>query len=124
MVADQERLREVNTKIRAITDRNQQYLAHADVSRAIASVPGSASVALAHPLFDANLTPASLRASLPTSFSMLTDTAVRIRYNDNFVVHELQKLDVFFSNLVDRKMAGWGTDGAASMDLEGRGHFK
>ncbi|WP_174302242.1 hypothetical protein [Sphingobium xenophagum] len=89
----------MDTKIRAITDSNQQYLAHADVSRAIASVPGSASVALAHPLFDANLIPASLRAYLPTSFSMLTDPAVRSRYNENFVVHEMQKFDGFFSNL-------------------------
>src|SRR3546814_383283 len=59
----------------------------------------SASVALAHPLFDANLIPASLRAYLPTSFSMLTDPAVRSRYNENFVVHEMQKFDGFFSNL-------------------------
>src|SRR3546814_11165414 len=65
----------------------------------MASVPGSASVALAHPLFDANLIPASLRAYLPTSFSMLTDPAVRSRYNENFVVHEMQKFDGFFSNL-------------------------
>ncbi len=97
--SDKERLREVDTKIRAITDSNQQYLAHADVSRAIASVPGSASVALAHPLFDANLIPASLREYLPTSFAMLTDPAVRSRYNESFVVHEMQKFDGFFSNL-------------------------
>src|SRR3546814_3103562 len=76
--SDKERLREVDTKIRAITDSNQQYLAHADVSRAIASVPGSASVALAHPLFDANLIPASLRAYLPTSFSMLDRKSTRL----------------------------------------------
>src|SRR3546814_6693230 len=96
--SDKERLREVDTKIRAITDSNQQYLAHADVSRAIASVPGSASVALDHPLFDANLIPASLSAYLPTSFSMLSDPAVRRRYNENFTVHEMQQLDGFFSN--------------------------
>ena len=57
-----ERLREVDSKIRAITDSNRQYLAHADVSRAIASVPGNASLALAHPLFDAALIPDALRA--------------------------------------------------------------
>src|SRR3546814_725435 len=38
-------------------------------------------------------------AYLPTSFSMLTDPAVRSRYNENFVVHEMQKFDGFFSNL-------------------------
>lgn len=97
--SDKERLREVDTKIRVITDSNRQYLAHADVSRAIASVPGSASLALAHPLFDAVLIPDALRAYLPTSFSMLTDPSVRSRYNENFVVHEMQKFDAFFSNL-------------------------
>src|SRR3546814_3571411 len=33
--SDRERLREVDTHIRAITDSNHQYLAHADDSRAI-----------------------------------------------------------------------------------------
>lgn len=97
--SNKKRLREVDTKIRAITDSNRQYLAHADVSRAIASVPGSASLALAHPLFDPTLIPDSLRAYLPTSFSMLTDPSVRSRYNENFVVHEMEKFDGFFSNL-------------------------
>lgn len=97
--SDKERLREVENKIRAITDGNRQYLAHADVSRAIASVPGNASLALAHPLFDAALIPSELRAYLPTSFEMLTDPAIRSRYNENFVVHELQKFEEFFADL-------------------------
>lgn len=59
--SDKERLREVDSKIRAMTDSNRQYLAHADVGRAIASVPGNASLALAHPLFDASLIPDTLR---------------------------------------------------------------
>lgn len=61
IASDKERLLEVDTKIRALTDSNQQYLAHGDVSRAIASVPGDASLALAHPMFDAKLIPARLR---------------------------------------------------------------
>lgn len=36
--SDKEHLREVDRKIRAITDSNRQYLANADVSRAIAGV--------------------------------------------------------------------------------------
>lgn len=99
IASDKERLLEVDTKIRALTDSNQQYLAHGDVSRAIASVPGDASLALAHPMFDAKLIPARLRDYLPTSFSMITDPGVRRRYNESFVVHELQKFDGFFSNL-------------------------
>lgn len=97
--SDKERLREVDSKIRAITDSNRQYLAHADVSRAIASVPGKASLALAHPLFDAALIPGTLRGYLPTSFAMLTDPAVRSRYNESFVVHEMQKFEKFFADL-------------------------
>src|SRR3546814_20980999 len=89
--SDKERLREVDTKIRAITDSNQQYLAHADVSRAIASVPGSASVPLPHPLFDPTLIPASLSAYLPPSFSLLPDPPVPPHYNKTFVVHTLHK---------------------------------
>ena len=97
--SDKERLREVDSKIRAITDSNRQYLAHADVSRAIASVPGKASLALAHPLFDAALIPGTLRGYLPTSFAMLTDPGVRSRYNESFVVHEMQKFEKFFADL-------------------------
>src|SRR3546814_16034886 len=56
--SDTERLREVDTKIRAITDTNQKYVAHDAVRRALASVHRRAAVALAHPPFDANLIPA------------------------------------------------------------------
>lgn len=97
--SDKERLRDVGAKIRAITDNNRQYLAHADVSRAIASVPGNASLALSHPLFDSALMPESLRSYLPTSFSILTDPTVRKKYNENFVLRELQQFAQFFDDL-------------------------
>lgn len=97
--ANKDQLLEVDAKIRAITESNRQYLAHADISRAIASVPGSASVALAHPLFDAGLIAEALKAYLPPSFSMLTDPNVRKRYNEVFVLHEMQKFEGFFSDL-------------------------
>ena len=97
--ADKERLREVDSKISSITEGNSQYLAHADITRAIASVHGDASAALAHPLFDITLIPGSLKAYLPTSFSMLTDPSVRGRYNNDFVVLEMQRFDDFFSDI-------------------------
>jgi len=97
--AGKDRLRDVDIAIRAMTQDSRQYLAHADVSRAIANVPGSASLALSHPLFDASLIPATLRAHLPTSFALLTEPAVRARYNDDFIVHEMEILKSFFDDL-------------------------
>ncbi|MES0179696.1 UvrD-helicase domain-containing protein [Mesorhizobium sp. M0025] len=96
---DKERLVEVDTLVRAVTESKRQYLAQGDVGRAIASISGSASRALSHPLFDATLMPQSLWAYLPTSFSILTDPTVRKRYNENFVLHELQKFEQFFDDL-------------------------
>ncbi|RYG89124.1 MAG: DNA helicase UvrD [Alphaproteobacteria bacterium] len=96
---DKDRLSEVDARVRAITIGNQQYLAQSDISRAIAGVPGAASAALAHPLFDASLIPSRLKAYLPTSFALLTDPAARGTYNEKFVVHELEKFAEFFSDL-------------------------
>lgn len=96
---DKDRLSDVDAKLRAITSSHQQYLAQGDISRAIASVPGAASAALAHPLFDASLIPQQLRAYLPTSFALLTDPAARSAYNEAFVDHELEKFAGFFSDL-------------------------
>lgn len=61
---------------------NRQYLAQADLGRAIARVPGSAAAALPHPLLDRQFMPAGLKASLPASFAMLTDQGVRHAYNE------------------------------------------
>ncbi|TIM18849.1 MAG: DNA helicase UvrD, partial [Mesorhizobium sp.] len=75
-------LLEVDARLRAITEGNRQYLAQADLGRAIASVPGSAAAALSHPLLDPQLMPAGLKGSLPASFAMLTDPGVRHAYNE------------------------------------------
>ena len=97
--ADKDRLRDVDQAIGRMTENSRQYLAQADVSRAIAEVPGNASRALAHPLFDAKLMPASLRTFLPTSFALLINPAVRAKYNDDFVVREMAELKSFFDDL-------------------------
>jgi DNA helicase-4 len=99
IASDKDRLAEVDEKIKSIIQGNSQYLAHADISKAIASVPGRASRALSHPLFDASLIPASLRSSLPTSFAMLTDPDARHQYNESFVAHELGRYRAFFDDL-------------------------
>ena len=92
-------LRGVDAAVRLITDARRQYLAHADIGRAISGVPGAASRALAHPLFDADRMPASVRAVLPASLKMITDPETRRRYNDEFVAHELKKFAPFFDDL-------------------------
>lgn len=97
--ANKEQLSEVDLRIRNITDDQRQYLAQADIGRAIASVPGDASAALSHPLFDAALMPPSLQAYLPVSFAMITDPAIRHQYNERFVATELQRFRSFFDNL-------------------------
>lgn len=98
-------LLDVDAKLREITEGNRQYLAQADLGRAIASVPGSAAAALSHPLLDPQLMPAELKASLPASFVMLTDPGVRHAYNEAFVTSELLKFQPFFDNLDGRSFS-------------------
>src|SRR5690606_22456843 len=66
--AETGRLHDVDARLRKITEGSRQYLAQADLGRAIASVPGDAAAALAHPLLNSQLMPAKLKASLPRSF--------------------------------------------------------
>ncbi|WP_292148399.1 UvrD-helicase domain-containing protein [Mesorhizobium sp.] len=96
------RLLDVDDRLREITEDNRQYLAQADLGRAIASVPGAAAAALSHPLLDPDLMPAGLKASLPASFAMITDPSVRLAYNEAFVRSELLKFQSFFDDL-DRR---------------------
>jgi DNA helicase-4 len=82
---------DVDARLREITEGNRQYLAQADLGRAIASVPGSTAV--------------GLKASLPASFKMLTDPAVRHAYNKSFVSSELLKFQPFFDDLDGRSLS-------------------
>jgi DNA helicase-4 len=99
------RLGEVDTKLQAITEGNRQYLAQADLGRAIASVGGEAAAALSHPLFDPELMPVALKAALPQSLAFITDPDVRHRYNDAFVSTELSRYRSFFDNLDGRSLS-------------------
>lgn len=94
-----DRLQEVDRIISAIVDAKRQYLAQSDISRAVATVPGSASEALSHPLFETSLMPATVKSHLPRSFKMLTDPDERARYNDAFVERELEVFSEFFDDL-------------------------
>ena len=99
------RLSEVDTKLRAIIEGDRQYLAQADLSRAIAGVTGDAAAALSHPLFDPELMPAALKAALPQSLAFITDPDVRHKYNDAFVSAELSRYRSFFDNLDGRSLS-------------------
>src|SRR5690606_20327581 len=57
---ESDHLHDVDAKLRDITEGERQYLAQADLGRAIASVPGAAAAALSHPLLDPQLMPAGL----------------------------------------------------------------
>ena len=103
--SETDRLQDIDTKLREITDGNRQYLAQADLGRAIDSVPGNAAAALAHPLLDAALMPEKLKSALPVSFAMLTDKTVRHRYNEAFVSAELLKFQPFFDDLDGRSLS-------------------
>jgi DNA helicase-4 len=70
---------DLDVALRAITEHNPRYLAHSDLARAIADVPGKAAVALAHPLFDPEVMPPNLKASLPASLAFVTDPGVAKR---------------------------------------------
>lgn len=95
----------VGEKLRVITDGQRQYLAHTDLARAVASVPGNAAVALSHPLFDPELMPSHLRGALPQSLALLTDPAARGRYNDTFVHAEFGRYRRFFDDLDGRSLS-------------------
>lgn len=105
IASESDRLREVDARLRTITEHQRQYLAHADLAKAIAAVPGKASAALSHPLFDAEMMPSDLRAALPASLAFLTDASVRHRYNDEFVSTELNRYRSFFDDLDGRSLS-------------------
>ena len=105
IASESDRLSEVDLRLRAITENQRHYLAHADLARAIAAVPGKAAAALSHPLFDPELMPSGLRSALPASLAFLTDQGIRHRYNDQFVAAELTRYQPFFDDLDGRSLS-------------------
>lgn len=105
IVSDGDRLREIDDRLHAIVGARAQYLAHADLSRAIASVPGNAAAALSHPMLDPDLTASTLKAALPVSFDLLTDPSIRDRYNREFLGSELAAFRAFFDDLDGRSLS-------------------
>ncbi|MER9056976.1 UvrD-helicase domain-containing protein [Mesorhizobium sp. M0910] len=95
----------MDARLRTITEQQRQYLAHADLARVIAAVPGKAAAALSHPLFDPEMMPSGLKAALPASLAFLTDPSVRHRYNDEFVSAELSRYRSFFDDLDGRSLS-------------------
>jgi DNA helicase-4 len=105
IASDGDRLRDIDDTLHAIVGAKAQYLAHADLSRAIASVPGNAAAALSHPMLDPDLTASTLKAALPISFDLLTDPSIRDRYNREFLGSELTSLRAFFDDLDGRSLS-------------------
>lgn len=103
--SDTEHLNAVDTKLMGIVEGKRQYLAQADLARAISSVDGEAAVALSHPLFDPELMTTTLKATLPRSLAFITDPDVRHRYNDAFVSAELARYRQFFDDLDGRSLS-------------------
>jgi len=103
--SEKDRLREIDDALHAVLAAKAQYLAHADLSRAIASVPGRAAVALSHPLLDGAQTAPTLKAALPRSFELLTNPAVRDLYNEAFLASELLAFAPFFDDLDGRSLS-------------------
>lgn len=103
--SDTPRLNEVDQKLLEIVEGQRQYLAHADLARAIASVDGEAAAALSHPLFDPELMPTTMKATLPRSLAFITNPDVRHRYNDVFVSAELARYRSFFDDLDGRSLS-------------------
>lgn len=103
--SDTEHLNAVDTNLMGIVEGQRQYLAHADLARAIASVEGEAAAALSHPLFDPELMPAAMKATPPRSLAFITDPDVRHRYNDAFVSAELARYRSFFDDLDGRSLS-------------------
>ncbi|BCG69846.1 hypothetical protein MesoLj113a_10040 [Mesorhizobium sp. 113-1-2] len=102
IAAEKDRLLDVDERLRELTEGNRQYLAQADLGRAVAGVPGAAAAALSHPLLNPGMMPAGLKSSLPASFAMITDQGVRHAYNEAFVRSEFIKFQSFFDDL-DRR---------------------
>lgn len=105
IVSDGDRLRDIDDRLHAVVGVKAQYLAHADLTRAITSVPGRAAAALSHPLLDPELTASTLKAALPVSFGLLTDPGVRDRYNRDFLGSELTAFRAFFDDLDGRSLS-------------------
>ena len=105
IASESDRLAEVDARLRSITEQQRQYLAHADLAKAIAAVPGKSAAALSHPLFDPEMMSSDLRTALPASLAFLTDASVRHRYNDEFVSAELDRYRSFFDDLDGRSLS-------------------
>ena len=99
IINDKDQLVKIDMRIRQMTHECRQYLAKADIVKVIAEMPGEASLALSHPLFNSELMQKSVQGHLSQSLAILTDKAVRNDYNEKFVKAELERFETFFDDL-------------------------
>ena len=87
-----------DSTIQALIANQDQYVAKADVTKAIAEVGGEISIALAHPFFRDRMLSDSTRKSLPQSLDFLTNAHRRDEYNDAFLSAELVRFKDYFDS--------------------------
>lgn len=102
---DKAQLIEIDEAIQTLTRSGHQYLALGDINQTVASVPGEAAKAIAHPLFDIERVPQTIARQFPASLSMLSDRQERQRYNAEFIASELTRFDAFFNDLDGRSLS-------------------
>ncbi len=103
--SESDKLKEIDATLRALVEAKSGYLAHADLRRAIASVPGASAVALSHPLLDPRQLASTLETILPGSFQLLTDPTARDSYNQAYLQSELRTFKSFFDDLDGRSLS-------------------
>lgn len=87
-----------DSTIKGLIANQNQYLAKADVTKAIAAVGGEISPALAHPFFRDYLLSDKARQSLPQALDFLTNTHRRDEYNEAFLSAELVRFKDYFDS--------------------------
>jgi DNA helicase IV len=87
-----------DSTIQALIANQNQYLAKADVTKAIAGVGGEISIALAHPFFRERMLSDSIRKLLPPSLDFLTNPRSRDKYNQAFLSAELVRFKDYFDS--------------------------
>lgn len=92
-------LGEIDSSIKDLIGKGDQYLARADISELASTFGGETSDAISHPLFSEQLLPSEASRLLPKSLAFLTDPSARERYNDEFLSSELSRYASFFDSV-------------------------
>lgn len=92
--------------VRKLIANQSQYLAKADIKKAVSQVGGQCALALTHPFFSVNLQGESVRKALPSSLEFLTNSSKREQYNNAFLSAELARYKGFFDSVLENPLTG------------------